>query len=313
MDLRHLRYFQAVAEELSFSRAAKRLHIAQPALSRAVQELERDLGMRLIDRNRRSFALTPAGAVLLTETAVILERLEESLRRVKRTALGEEGELRLGYIGPPTQSFLGKLLHEYRLRFPKVSVHLEERTPERVWEMVAKGRLSIALTRPLPGQGERALKTLLLRQEPLGVVVPTHHPLAQKKTLTWKALANESLIVLARREGVGLHDEIIAACREAEFTPRIAHNPSLMGTVLSYVEAGAGIGIATDSVAATAMSPELRYISVTPTRTVPLVMVWNPEDDSPPVKAFRDLISAWLKSGQLWTHATLPESASAKV
>ena len=170
MDLRHLRYFQAVAEELSFSRAAKRLRIAQPALSRAVQELEKDLGMRLIDRNRRSFALTPAGAVLLTETALILERLEESLRRVKRTALGEEGELRLGYIGPPTQQFLGRLLHEYRLRFPKVSVHLEERTPERVWEMVAKGRLSISITRPLPGQGERALKTLLLRKEPLGIV-----------------------------------------------------------------------------------------------------------------------------------------------
>jgi DNA-binding transcriptional LysR family regulator len=125
-------------------------------------------------------------------------------------------------------------------------------------------------------------------------------------------LANEPLIVLARREGVGLHDEIIAACREAEFTPRIAHSPSLMGTVLSYVEAGAGIGIATDSVAATAMSPELRYISVTPTRTVPLVMVWNPEDDSPPVKAFRDLISEWLKSGQLWNKAPLPQTAGAK-
>lgn len=306
MDLRHLRYFQAVAEELSFSRAAKRLRIAQPALSRAVQELEQDLGMRLIDRNRRTFALTPAGSVLLIETAVVLERLEEALRRVKRTALGEEGELRLGYIGPPTQSFLGRLLHEYRLRFPKVSVHLEERTPERVWEMVAKGRLSIALTRPLPGQGERALKTLLLRKEPLAVVVPSHHPLAKKKSISWKALENEPLIVLARREGVGLHDEIIAACREAEFTPRIAHSPSLMGTVLSYVEAGAGIGIATDSVAAASMPASLRYISVTPTRSVPLVMVWNPEDDSPPVKAFRDLISEWLKAGKLWTKDGLP-------
>ena len=119
--------------------------------------------------------------------------------------------------------------------------------------------------------------------------------------------------MLARREGVGLHDEIIAACREADFTPRISHSPSLMGTVLSYVEAGAGIGIATDSVAAAAMSPDLRYISVTPTRTVPLVMVWNPEDDSPPVKAFRDLISEWLKSGQLWTRNTLPQNVSAKV
>lgn len=300
MDLRHLRYFQAVAEEMSFSRAAKRLHIAQPALYRAVQELEHELGMRLIDRNRRTFALTPAGSVLLAETAVILERLEESLRRVKRTALGEEGELRLGYIGPPTQQFLGRLLNDYRKRFPKVSVHLEERTPERVWEMVVKGRLSVALTRPLPGQGERALSTLLLRKEPLGIVVPVGHSLAKKKSVTWKALAQEPLIVLARREGVGLHDEMLAACRAAGFTPRIAYSPSLMGTLLSYVEAGAGIGIATDSVAAASMSPTLRYIPVTPARTVPLMMVWNPEDDSPPVKAFRDLMGEWLKQGKLW-------------
>lgn len=300
MDLRHLRYFQAVAEEMSFSRASKRLHIAQPALSRAVQELERDIGTRLIDRNRRTFALTPAGAVLLTETGLILERLEESLRRVRRTAKGEEGELRLGYIGPPTQPFLGRLLHDYRQRFPKVSVHLEERTPERVWEMVAKGRLSVAITRPLPGQGGSSLSTLLLRNEPLGIVVPADHSLAEKKSVTWKSLAQEPLIVLARREGVGLHDEILSACRTAGFTPRIAYNPSLMGTVLSYVESGAGLGIATDSVAATSMPAGLRYVSVTPERTVPLVMVWNPEDLSPPVKAFRDLMNEWLTQDKLW-------------
>jgi LysR family transcriptional regulator, benzoate and cis,cis-muconate-responsive activator of ben and cat genes len=300
MDLRHLRYFQAVAEELSFSKAAQRLRIAQPALSRAVQELEQDLGTRLIDRNRRTVSLTPAGTVLLGETSVVLERLDESLRRVKRTAAGEEGELRLGYIGPPTQPFLGRLLAEYRRRFPKVSVHLEERTPERVWEMVAKGRLSVALTRPVPGQGGKALSTLPLRQEPLGIVVRAEHPLAEKKSISWKALAQEPLIVLARREGVGLHDEILAACRAAGFAPRIAQSPSLMGTVLTYVEAGAGIGIATDSVAAASMPAGLRYVPVTPEHSVPLVMVWNPDELSPAVKAFRDLTGEWLKDAKLW-------------
>lgn len=300
MDLRHLRYFQAVAEELSFSRASRRLRIAQPALSRAVQELEQELSTRLIERDRRTVALTPAGVVLLHEAALLLERLEESLRRVRRTAAGEEGELRLGYIGPPTQGFLGRLLHAYRARYPKVSVHLEERTPERVWEMVAKGRLSVALTRPLPGQGERSLETLLLRKEPLGIVVPPDHPLTQKDQVTWKMLAKEPLIVLARREGVGLHDEILAACRAAGFTPRIAYSPSLMGTVLSYVEAGAGVGIATDSVVAASTSPAVKYLSVHPERTVPLVLVWNPEDDLPPVRAFRELVEEWQAAGKLW-------------
>lgn len=300
MDLRHLRYFQAVAEELSFSQASRRLHIAQPALSRAVQDLESELGTRLIERDRRTVALTPAGAVLLHEAGLLLERFEESMRRVRRTAAGEEGELRLGYIGPPTQGFLGRLLHDYRARYPKVSVHLEERTPERVWEMVAKGRLSVAITRPLPGQGERSLETLLLRKEPLGIVVPLDHPLADRESVTWKMLAQEPLIVLARREGVGLHDEILAACRAAGFTPRIAYSPSLMGTVLSYAEAGAGVGIATDSVAAVSMSPSLKYLSVTPERTVPLVLVWNPEEDPPQVQAFRELVGEWQAAGRLW-------------
>lgn len=300
MDLRHLRYFQAVAEEMNFSRAAKRLRIAQPALSRAVQEIEHELGARLIERGRRAISLTPAGEVLLHEASVILERLEESLRRVRRAAKGEEGELRLGYIGPPTQCFLGRLLAEYRRRFPKVSVHLEERTPERVWEMVAKGRLSVALTRPVPGQGERVLATMPLRQEPLGVVVPEGHPLAGKKSAPWKALAGVPLIVLARREGVGLHDEILAACREAGFTPVIAHSPSLMGTVLSYAEAGAGAGLATDSVAAASMPAGLRFVGLTPVRTVPLVVVWNPGEDVPAAAAFRALVAEWQAAGKLW-------------
>src|ERR1700753_2198960 len=138
MELRHLRYFQAVAEELSYSRAAERLHIAQPALSRAVQEVEEAIGTAVLERNRRGVRLTAAGRVLLRETAILLERWDETIRKVRRTGAGEEGELRLGYIGPPTQAFLGRLLLEYRRRYPLVSIHLEERTPERVWEMLAK-------------------------------------------------------------------------------------------------------------------------------------------------------------------------------
>src|SRR4029079_9228190 len=102
MELRHLRYFQAVAEDLSFSRAARRLRVAQPALSRAVKQLETDLGATVLERTRHHVRLTPAGSVLLRETALLLQHFEESLQRVRRTAAGEEGELRLGYIGPPT-------------------------------------------------------------------------------------------------------------------------------------------------------------------------------------------------------------------
>src|ERR1700753_3361274 len=106
MELRHFRYFQAIAEELSFSQAARRLHVVQPALSRAVKELEAELGTLLFFRTRRSVSLTPAGRVLLAEVALLFERMAQSIRRVRRAAEGQEGELRLGYIGPPTQQFL---------------------------------------------------------------------------------------------------------------------------------------------------------------------------------------------------------------
>jgi DNA-binding transcriptional LysR family regulator len=298
VDLRHLRYFQAVAEELSYSRAAERLRIAQPALSRAVQELEAELGGPVLDRNRRRVSLTPAGLVLLRETAILFERWEEAMRRVRRTAAGEEGELRLGYIGPPTQPFLGRLLAEYRKRYPLVAVHLEERTPERVWEMLAKGRLSAAFTRPVSAPPASGLCTLLLRQERFGVVVPPSHPLAARKTMSWKLLAREPLVVLARREGVGSHDGIIAACRQAGFAPRLAYTPSLIGTVLSYVEAGAGIGIVPDSVVSADF--KLHFIPLQPVVTIPLVLVWQEREDTPAVQRFREMVAQWQKTGRLW-------------
>ncbi len=297
LELRHLRYFQAVAEELSFSRAARRLNVAQPALSRAVKQLEHDLGAQVLERTRHRVRLTPAGSVLLRETAGLLQELEQMSGRVRRTAAGEEGELRLGYIGPPTQPFLGRLLREYRQRYPRVSIHLEERTPERVWEMVAKGRLSAALTRPVLVNEALGLHTIILHEERLGVVIPSDHPFATRPSLPWAALTGQPLIVLARREGLSLHDAVIAGCRLAGVTPRFAHTPSLIGTVMSYVEAGAGVGVVTESVVAPTQT--LKFVLLKPVQKVPLVFVWREDADEPPVRRFRELLIEWKAASKL--------------
>lgn len=297
MDLRHFRYFQAVAEELSFSKAARRLRIAQPALSRAVQELEREVEARLIDRNRRAVKLTPAGTVMLHEIGLLLERLEGSLRRVRRTANGEEGELRLGYIGPPTRHFLGPLLKEFRATHPQVTVILEERTPERVWEMVSNGRLTVGLTRPVLAHEALRLNSLVLRQERLCAAVPVGHPDAAKKTIPWSKLAGKALVVLARREGASSHDSILAACQKAGVTPKFAHTPSLIGTILQYVEAGEGIGIVPESTVRS--SKTIKLVPLSPVSRIPLVMVWKQSTDDPAAKAFRDVVKRWLSKGQL--------------
>lgn len=301
MDIRQLRYFEAVAEDLNFSKASRRLRIAQPALSRAVQELERELGAPLLARNRRSVALTPAGAALLRDVGLLFERMDETVRRVRRTAMGEEGELRLGYIGPPTQRFLGRMLAEFRRRHPRVHLVLEERTPERVCEMVARGRLAVGLTRPVLSGTALGLSTRLLRHEPLWAVLPAAHRLAARAAVSWTQLAGEALIVLSRREGVGLHDAILEGCRRAGFAPRFAHTPSVIGTVLAYVEIGAGVGIIPDSVAALGAGRPLVFRSLRPRRTVPLVMVWSEDQDHPPAEAFRRLMQEWIAARRLWT------------
>ena len=300
MDLRHIRYFQAIAEELSFSGAARRLNVVQPALSRALKELEADLGTELLARTRRSVQLTTAGRVLLDETALMFERLEQTIRRVRRAAAGQEGELRLGYIGPPTQLFLGRLLEEYRRRSPLVTVHLEERTPERVWEMVAKGRLHVGLTRPVLAHAALRMQTLLLREERLCAAVPFTHPWSTRKSLPWRELAGQPLIVLARREGAGLHDEILGGFRQAGVTPRLAHTPSLIGTVLRYVESGAGVGIVPQSLGETDPTRRWKQVPLTPTLSAPLVMVWKSEAQEPAVEAFRNLVAEWRAKGKLW-------------
>lgn len=299
MDLRHLRYFQAVAEELSYSRAARRLRIAQPAVSRAIQEIETTLGVTLLERSRHHVRLTPAGSVLLRETALLLDRLEEGLQRVRRTAAGEEGDLRLGYIGPPTHPFLGRLLHTYREKYPRVALHLEERTPERVWEMVSKGRLLAGITRPVPGTEGLGLRTIHLRDEPLGVVLRAEQPLAKRRVLNWQDLAGEALVVLARREGMGLHDAVIAACRRAGFMPRFCSTPSLIDTVFLYVEAGVGLGVVTDSVVVG--HSKLSFIPLRPIQTVPLVFAWREDEDTPPVQRFREMLSEWKAADLLWS------------
>ncbi len=294
MDLRHLRYFQAVAEELSYSKAARRIRVAQPALSRAVKELEDEWQVQLLLRNRRSVSLTPAGQSLLEGIGILFGRLEELVRQVKRVDAGEEGELRLGFIGPPTQLFLGAVLREYRRRNPRVSILLEERTPERVWEMTARGRLDVGLTRPVLAHQALGLRTLRLRQEPLGAIVPSGHPLSRRARPGWVHLRDEPLIVLARREGVGLHEAILAACQSAKFSPRWAYTPSVIGTVLSYVESGAGVGIIPESVAALGAGRQLEFVALAPRRTVDVVAVWKERDLTAPARGFVEVLQGWL-------------------
>jgi len=165
---------------------------------------------------------------------------------------------------------------------------------------VAAGRLAVGLTRPVLAHHAQGLHTLLLRKEKLCAVFPDAHRLARSHLVQWRQIADEPLIILARREGVGLHEAILAACRHARFTPTLAYTPSLIGTVLNYVEAGAGVGVIPDSVSSLGERGPLVFRMLAPTRCVDLVMVWSDKDEPPAASAFRNLVAEWKSAGLLW-------------
>jgi DNA-binding transcriptional LysR family regulator len=145
------------------------------------------------------------------------------------------------------------------------------------------------------------METLKLRDERLCAAIPRSHPWASKETMSWASLASQPLVVLARREGAGLHDEILASCHKAGFTPKISHTPSVISTVLRFVESGAGIGIVPECLAETDKSPRWSAVRLTPRHTIPLVLVWKKDqEEEPAARAFRTLLAEWVRDERLW-------------
>ena len=244
----------------------------------------------MLDRNRRSVRLTPAGRVLLREIAILFERWDEAMRRVRRTAAGEEGELRLGYIGPPTQPFLGRLLHEYRAALsaasPFISKSGRRSASGRCWR---KGRLSAAFTRPVLtterlglADDPAAQGTLRRRGACRASARRARNPLRGASSRASRSSSSPAAKASARTTAFS------PRAARAGFAPRLAYTPSLIGTVLSYVEAGAGVGIVPESV----VTPELplRFVPLTPAVTIPLVLVWSEDEDTP---AGADVSANW--------------------
>ncbi len=293
MELRHLRYFVAVATELNFSRAAETQLVAQPALSTQIADLEREIGTLLLYRNNRVVRLTAAGAVFLEEAQRILAAAEEAKARALRAASGETGQLSIAFFSAPTMRFLPALVKQYRTAFPKVSLRMLEMNPDRQLEAFERGEIDIGFTRPLP-PGTRGLASQLLFEEKLVVVLPESHPLAQHRRLKLPQLAAQPFVLLERNVAPSLHDQITSACRDAGFSPLIEHSPTVMTSVLMLVAAEQGISIVPQGVQ-NLRSNGLSFVPITPKLdTVPLLMCWREQNDSPTAFEFRKLVKSQL-------------------
>jgi DNA-binding transcriptional LysR family regulator len=238
MELRHLRYFVAVAEELHFGRAAKRLHIAQPPLSQQIQALERELGVRLLDRTRRRVELTEAGKVFLTEATRTLTQAARAVDAAQRAARGEMGQLAVGFVTTVTYELLPPILRTFRRRFPTVRLVLREMsTPDQV-RAVLDGELHVGLVRP-PVRDEELVMTTL-RREPVSVALPQAHALAALDEVPMPALAREPLILYPTHSRPSWADYMLELCRKAHFEPSVVQETLETQAALSLVAAGIG-------------------------------------------------------------------------
>jgi DNA-binding transcriptional LysR family regulator len=242
MELRHLRYFVTVAEELHFGRAADRLHLSQPPLSMQIKALESEIGTQLLERSRRKVELTPAGSVFLHEAREILARVEQATVAARRAGRGEIGEITIGFISTADYNVLPLVLSEFRSRQPSVRLNLREATTDAQLLDLVQQRIDVGFVLA-PIQDERVATRALL-SEPLVAALPESHPLAQGRgRLSVARLSHAPFVLFPRRMAPGLYDDVVSFCRQAGFSPRVEQEAVQMQTIISLVSAGLGVAL----------------------------------------------------------------------
>jgi DNA-binding transcriptional LysR family regulator len=246
VELRHLRYFVAVAEELHFGRAAQRVVIAQPPLSQQVQALERALGARLLDRSRRKVQLTDAGRLLLDESRRLLADVDRALAAVRRAARGETGALTVAFAASVMFLSLPGIIRAFRERYPDVALELRELPTAPQLTRLASGEIDLGFVRePVPTPG---LVYETVMREPLHIALSRRHPLASRARLPLRLLADEPFVLFPAEVAPGLHAQVMALCASAGFVPRVVQVSRELYTTVSLVEAGVGVTIVPASI-----------------------------------------------------------------
>lgn len=286
MELRTLRYFVTVAEELHFGRAARRLAITQPPLSLAIRGLEDELGVTLFARTRRRVALTHAGTTFLEQARAILARAAEAVQLVQAADRGEIGRLTIGYMSASVFTLLPAVLREFAARHPGVRLDLRELTLPQQIAALRAGDIHAGFVRPPVTDAELASAPLL--EEPLRVALPAGHPLAGAGRIRAARLAGEPFVMFQRSPGLVLHDLVLAFCLRQGFAPRVAQEASQTHAVVGLVSAGIGVAL----VPASAQALRLRGVEFRPlaekSPPVGTCLAWRRDDTSPVLRAFAD-------------------------
>jgi DNA-binding transcriptional LysR family regulator len=294
VELRHLRAFAAVAEELHFGRAAARLHMAQPPLSQQIKRLERELGVQLLERTTRQVRLTNAGSVFLEHARRVLAEADRARESVLLTEHGERGEIRVGLTGVTTWRLLPRMTRAYRERYPLVRLELQPAVfsgPQI--SALLDGSIDVGFLRaPVPPQ---LIGRTLLGEE-LMAVLPADHPLAARASVPLVDLAEENFVSYPARQGSSLRDTAMRACSAVGFWPRVVQEAPDTYTVVALV--GAAVGVALLPASAEKLQFEgVVFRPVTGADVgVPVTLAWRPGDESPVLQGFLQVAAETLPS-----------------
>lgn len=285
MELRHLRYFIAVAEELHFGRAAERLRIAQPPLSQQIKQLETEMNVQLFYRTKQRVELTEAGKAFLKRGYEILHRIDLACDEAKRISQGEAGQLILAFTGAMAFDFLPMLIRGFKEKYPSINIILRQLTTTQQIEALHEGTIHVGLLF-IPIESE-TLNVELLHEEPFIVALPRKHPIAlQHSPVDISLLANEQFIMTPRNAGQSYYDAVISLCQHSGFSPQKTHEALELHTAVSFVAAGIGIALLPSSIQ-NVKNEEIIYKQIKKSSTTCKTGVaWNKHEHSSVVDSF---------------------------
>ena len=297
MELRQLRYFVAVADARSFSRAAERLHVSQPPLSRQIANLERELGARLLERTNRSVSLTASGRVFLEHARDVLKGVESAVSSTRQVAEGAVGSLTLGFGGSAAYAFMPAILREFRARYPGVTVTLDQLS--LIEQMPALKERRIDLGFVLLPCDDPSLGFEAMVRDRLVVAVPADHPLARRSAVQLRELKSCDFVGFSRAGRFGYHAHTLEICRQADFVPRIVRESAPMVSVIGLVASGVGIALV-PSMARRLQIADVRYVRLKDRHAhMDFAFAWNKERFSPALKSFLSVARETVKRGRV--------------
>ena len=289
MELRHLRYFCAVADYGTFSRASRELHVAQSAISEQIADLEDEVGGMLLDRTQRKPRLTPQGVIFLAEARKTLISAERALDVTRRSLQGQVGTLAIGFFLWGTGGFFARIVREYRRLHPEVRLSLYEMHTHIQMDALTTGKIDVGFTRPLEPPYDRTLRAELVYRDPIVAALPKDHPLAAG-SFTVEALAGERFVMCEREITPVIFDSILAMCFSAGFSPQIVNSSSTWSGVLTLVALGEGVALVPSGVRHLRM-PGVVFAKLGPlAASAGISVAWNPENEGPIQRDFLRLV-----------------------